>query len=128
MRRISSGAGLRYDRLPASLMAVISVVSFFASSQVAFASAGQPDQEKWLSLCGDISSVGAAVMEARQQGVSRDAAMKAAEGNRIIEGLIETAYRAEIDPREENPQRDVREFERGLYQQCVRGAPFKQDP
>ncbi len=51
--------------------------------------------------------------------------MKAADGNRTIEGLVEMAYQAEIYPAEEERQVKAKEFEEGLYQKCLKGAPFK---
>lgn len=87
--------------------------------------AEQQDRKKWLSICSDLSSVGGAVMRDRQKGVSKTAVMEAADGNRVVENLVEMAYMAEMRPTQEERQAMIKEFETDLYQKCEAGAPFK---
>ncbi|MBP6020414.1 MAG: hypothetical protein KA735_13060 [Burkholderiaceae bacterium] len=101
------------------------LIFLLALAYASSAGAEQQDREKWLGICSDISNTGGMVMTARQKGITREAIIKAANGDRIIGDLIETAYQAEIYPTEEERQAMAIEFEKGLYQKCLKGAPFK---
>lgn len=123
--RISSHPVVGRLSQPKLLRGLFSFVFLLAPVHIALATSVQQDREKWFSICSDISTTGRMIMEGRQNGVSQDVMVNAADGNRLTLSLIEEAYQTELFPTDQAQQDTASEFEQDLYKRCSDGAPFK---
>lgn len=86
--------------------------------------AAEQEREKWFAICSDLSSIGHAVMVARQAGMTEEHLIQSARGNQNIEDLIRSAYKLELSETKASRGEQANDFRNGIYKRCSDGAPF----
>jgi len=87
------------------------------------AGAERVSRAEFMVLCENHSALAATIMQQRQAGVSMNAVMPLAKGDRSAEKMVQAAFRSKQRETDKARAQAASDFENAVYAGCMNGAP-----